>query len=72
MNPRIISVVATTAVAVRTVLARAGRFVGRFARNRPNSDHERRIFAHLNGLMEACTNQLLGRTFAPIPLSLVQ
>lgn len=47
------------------------QFTIRFLRDAPASTHEQRIFAHLNGLVDAVANQLLNRTFAPTGLQAV-
>lgn len=44
-----------------------GSAVGRFLRNTPRTEHEARVFAHLNDLVETLINKALGRSFAPKP-----
>lgn len=67
MNPRTAS--------FATLLVTAGRAIAnfslRFLRNQPRTEHEQRIFTHLNGLVESVMNQMLNRTFAPSGLRVV-
>lgn len=53
---------------VARVAQKAAAFAGRFVRSEPKSAHEARVFAHLNGLVEASINQWLNRTFEPTNL----
>ena len=68
MNPRT-AVLATLAAGA---LRKLGQLAMRFLRSEPATDHERRIFLHLNGLIESVVNQVLNRTFAPHPLTVVK
>jgi hypothetical protein len=66
--PRAAALSAISAALIR----KAGAFSLRFLRDEPLNDHERKIFLHLNGLIEAVVNRVLNRTFSPTPLRAVQ
>lgn len=68
MNVRTAAIIAAAVSAGRKLIA----FGIRLVRDEPATENERRIFVHLNGLVDAVANQFLNRSFVPTGLQVVR